>query len=77
LIGLTLANVTTGGIKVSVYHQNGATNTYIVKDALIYPGTTFVAIGGSHKIVLTESDKVYAVSDTASSVDAIMSLVEI
>lgn len=78
LIGLTVANVTTSAIYVDIYHKDGSANdTYIVKAAPIPSGGTLVAVGGDQKVVMTTGDSIAVVSDTASSADVIMSLLEI
>ena len=79
VIGLTCANVTsTSHIKVSirVYDNSGTAHYYVVKNAEIYEGSALVAVGGDQKLVLETSDIVKIVSDTASSVDTIISVME-
>ena len=79
VIGLTCANVTsTSPIKVSirVYDNSGTAHYYVVKNAEIYEGSALVAVGGDQKLVLETSDIVKIVSDTASSVDTIISVME-
>ena len=77
LIRMTLANVTSGVINVTVQLINGGTTTHIVKDAPIPTGGALVAVGGDQKIVLITGDKVTITSNTASSCDVIMSFLEI
>ena len=76
-IGLTIANTTSSAITTDIYVTRSATNYYMVKGAVIQPGTTFVAIGGDQKLVLTASDILYVVSNTATSADAILSVLNI
>jgi|TARA_R110002110_G_scaffold195633_1_gene405142 hypothetical protein len=79
VIGLTCANVTsTSPIKVSirVYDNSATAYYYVVKNAEIYEGSSLVAVGGDQKLVLETSDIVRIVSDTASSVDTIISVME-
>ena len=79
VIGLTCANVTsTSPIKVSirVYDSSGSAYFYIVKNAEIYEGGALVAVGGDQKLVLETGDLIRVVSDTASSVDTIVSVME-
>ena len=79
VIGLTCANVTsTSPIKVSirVYDSSGSAYFYIVKNAEIYEGGALVAVGGDQKLVLETGDIVKVTSDTASSVDTIISVME-
>ena len=77
LIGMTLANVTSGVINVTVQLINCSDTTHIVKDAPIPTGGSLVAVGGDQKIVLMTSDKITVTSNTASSCDVIMSFLEI
>ena len=79
VIGLTCANVTsTSPIKVSirVYDDSGSAYFYVVKNAEIYGGGALVAVGGDQKLVLETGDIVRVSSDTASSVDTIISVME-
>tara|TARA_R110002020_G_scaffold250915_3_gene464813 strand:- start:1106 stop:1441 length:336 start_codon:yes stop_codon:yes gene_type:complete len=79
VIGLTCANVTsTSPIKVSirVYDDSGSAYFYVVKNAEIYEGGALVAVGGDQKLVLETGDIVRVSSDTASSVDTIISVME-
>ena len=79
VIGLTCANITsTSPIKVSirVYDNSGTAHYYIVKNAEVFAGGTLVAVGGDQKLVLEASDIIKVVSDTASSVDTIVSVLQ-
>ena len=77
LIGMTLANVTSGVISVTVQLINGSDTTHIVKDAPIPTGGSLIVVGGDQKIVMIPNDKVTITSNTASSCDVIMSFLEI
>ena len=77
LIGMTLANVTSGVISVTVTLNDGSNTTNIVKDAPIPTGGSLIVVGGDQKIVLMTGDKVIVTSKTASSADVIMSFLEI
>jgi hypothetical protein len=72
LIGINMANVTANAITVSVYITN-TNNFYIVKDMVIPSGSAY-----SHeaKINVLAGDRLYFVSDTASSLDVIVSYVQ-
>jgi len=74
--GITLANRTASAITVDLDHYDGATATYIIKDAPIPVGGTLV-VGEGQRIVMEVSDQIRVTSDTASSVDATMSILEI
>ena len=79
LIGMTLANVTSGVISVTVQliNTDGPVITHIVKDAPIPTGGSLIVVGGDQKIVLLEEDKITITSNTADSVDVVMSFLEI
>jgi hypothetical protein len=77
LIGMTLANVTSGVISVTTTLNDGTNTTHIVKDAPIPTGGSLVVLGGDQKVVLMTGDKIIVTSNTASSVDVIMSFLEI
>ena len=77
LIGMTLANVTSGVISVTATLNDGSNTTLIVKDAPIPTGGSLVVLGGDQKVVLMTGDKIIVTSNTASSCDVIMSFLEI
>ena len=77
LIGMTMANITSGVINVTATLNDGTTTTHIVKDAPIPTGGSLILLGGDQKVVLMTGDKIIVTSNTASSVDVIMSFLEI
>ncbi len=77
LIGMTLANITSGVISVTATLNDGSNTTHIVKDAPIPTGGSLVVLGGDQKVVLMTGDKIIITSNTASSADVIMSFLEI
>jgi hypothetical protein len=77
VIGMTIANIVTTPIYVSVFLNSGMANTYLVKNAIVPVGGSLVPIGGDQKVVLEQNDSLYVVSDTASSADIILSALEI
>ena len=77
LIGMTVANITSGVIAVTVTLGDGTNTTNIVKTAPIPTGGSLVVLGGDQKVVLMTGDKITVTSDTASSADVIMSFLEI
>ena len=74
VIGIVLANVTTSQIKATV--QLDAAGTHIIKDVPIPAGTSLDALPG--KIVLdgTTNYNIVVSSDTASSLDCVVSVLE-
>jgi hypothetical protein len=77
VIGMTVANTTSSAITVDVYITRSASNYYVVKGALVQPGTSFVPVGGDQKVVLTASDAFVVVSSAATSADVIVSVLNI
>ena len=77
LIGLTAANLLTSAITVDIMLNDGANDTYVVKNAPIPAGGTLVAVGGDQKVVMETGDSIKVVSNTATSCDVIISLLEI
>ena len=73
LIGLNMANVTANAITISVYIQASSANYYVIKDMTIPSGSAFTH---DSKIVLLSGDRLFFVSDTATSLDVIASYVE-
>lgn len=77
VIGLTVANTTSSQITCDVYVTRSAVDYYVVKGAAVQAGTSFVASGGDQKLVLKTSDALKVVTNTASSADVFLSVLEI
>tara|TARA_R110000803_G_scaffold122577_1_gene190580 strand:- start:273 stop:602 length:330 start_codon:yes stop_codon:yes gene_type:complete len=78
IIGLTVANIAAAQILVDVQlTNNDGDNVYLVKDAPVPVGSSLVAVGGEQKVVLEAADTITVTSDTASSADVAMSILEI
>ena len=77
IIGLTIANTAATAIEVDATLNDGTNDFYIVKAAPVPVGSSIVIIGGDQKVVLMPGDSVKVRSDTATSADAIMSILEI
>lgn len=78
VIGLACANVTASQIQVDAYLEapNGDT-VYLIKDAPVPSGGSLIIVGGDQKVVMETGDKIKLVSDTATSLDVVMSILEI
>ncbi len=80
MIGAVLANITSGQIKVDLQIVTASTvgenadDVYLVKDLPIPTGSSFELIEG--KVVLEAGDIIKVESDTASSLDVAMSVLE-
>lgn len=77
VIGMSVANITTSPVTVDVYITISAANYYLVKAATVPVGGSLVPIGGDQKLVLESGDALKVVSSAASSVDVIVSTLEI
>lgn len=77
VIGLAVSNVTASQILIEASVYDGANDTYLIKDAPVPSGGSLVIIGGDQKVVLEVGDSIRIKSDTASSVDVVMSILEI
>ena len=76
IVGINLANTSTQAIQASVYIQNGGVNYYLIKDAPIPTGGALQVLDGGAKFVVQSGDRLYAVSDTATSLDVWVSAVD-
>ena len=73
VVGINLSNTTDNMILADAYLSDGTNNHYIVKEASI-PSGSAIHIGG--KFVVASGDRLYFKSDTASSLDVIVSYVQ-
>lgn len=76
VIGLSISNISNTSINVAAELTNSAASVNIIKSAPIPPGSTLVIVGGDQKVVMQVGDSIQVKSDTATSVDAILSLLE-
>ena len=78
VIGLTVANIVASDITVDVVvtDTSGGTSVYLLKGATVPVGGALVPVGGDQKIVLEATDIIKITSDTASSADVIVSVLE-
>lgn len=77
VIGLSVANISAATVEVDISLNDGTNDTYLIKGAPVLPGASLVVSGGDQKIVLVTNDSVKVKSNTASSVDAVMSILEL
>lgn len=77
IIGMTIANITGNNVNADVKVTAGGVTVYVVKGALIPAGGALVPVGGDQKVVLEAADKITVVSDTVSSLDVLLSVLEI
>lgn len=77
VIGLSVCNTTAAPVTVSVTVNDGANDTYLVKGAGIPVGQSLIPIGGDEKVVLITGDSIKVQSSAATSLDVVMSILEI
>ena len=76
IIGISVSNIVGSTILVDVYINDGSNNIYLVKSAPIPSGGALQVLGGGAKYVVQSGDRLYVVSDTASSADVWVSVVD-
>jgi hypothetical protein len=79
VIGMSVANVTTSNINVSVTltSNSQAKTVYLVKNANVTANGSLVLIGGEQKVVMSALDTLTVVSTAATSADVVVSVLEI
>jgi hypothetical protein len=75
-VGMTLANTTTSSVTASVTLTSGATTVYIIKNTTIPAGNS-LSILGDGKFIVEQNDVVQVISSASSSVDVLLSVVEV
>ena len=76
IVGISVSNVTTSAINVSVYINDGSNDIHLVKDAPITAGGALQVVDGGAKFVVKSGDALKVISDTASSADVWVSAVD-
>ena len=78
IIGLNVANVCQSLVEVSITFTDSAGVTgYFLKSVQIPPNTSLKAITNGEKLILAEQCGLRIVSNTASSIDVVVSYAEI
>ena len=76
IIGISVSNIVGSTILVDVYINDGSNDIYLVKSAPIPSGGALQVMDGGAKVVVQSGDRMYVVSDTASSADVWVSVVD-
>ena len=76
VIGIRCCNVLTTTIKADVKIAKGGADYFLAKGVVIPPNSAIELIQGGAKIVLANGDVLEAVSDTASSLDVVLSYID-
>ena len=74
---MAVSNITATQVLISATVNDGSNDTHLIKDAPVPSGSSIVIVGGDQKVVLETADSVKVVSSAASSVDVVMSILEI
>jgi hypothetical protein len=78
IIGLSVANIVASQITIDVQLENSdGDNIYLVKAAPVPVGSALVVVGGDQKVVMEASDVLKVTTNTASSGDVALSILEI
>jgi len=79
VLGLSFTNVTGSIILVSVQLQDtvASTTAYFVQNVIVPPNTSVRLINGGERLVLGASTNVIVTGNTTSSLDMVLSYVEI
>ena len=76
VIGIRLCNIVATSITVYVYITNTATNYYLARGVNIPSNSAIELIQGGAKIVMANGDTLNVKSDTASSLDTVLSYID-
>ena len=79
VIGLSLTNTTSSILQVSIQLNDtiASTTAYFISNVTIPPNNSLRVINGGERLVLGPSTQVKITSNAASSIDLVMSYVEI
>ena len=77
VIGLSVSNTTSSAVDIDAALNDGSNDFYIVKNCPLPSGSTVVLVGGDQKVVMEENDLIKVKSSAYSSIDVVMSILEI
>lgn len=80
IIGLSVANRSTTTqiyVDVTAVDVSGSKTIYLVRNVPVPVGGSLVVVGGEQKLVLETGDYIQVVSNTASTADVAISIMEI
>lgn len=77
IIGMSVANTTASPITADVYLTISAVDYYLIKSGVVPVGGSLVVVGGDQKVVLEATDALKVVTSSATSADAVASVLEI
>jgi len=78
VIGYTVTNVVETNITVDLFMRDtDSTEVYLLKNTTIEPGQAIVPVGGEQKLVVLPNQELCVRTNTASSADVTVSVLEI
>ena len=77
VIGMSVANTTGSDVTADIALFDGANATYLGKTIPIPTGGALVMFGGEQKLVMVTGDSIQVTSSAATSLDVVMSILEI
>lgn len=76
IVGVNISNTTGSAVNASVYITNSTLDYYLIKNAPIPAGSALQVIDGGAKIIVQSGDALKIISDTATSLDTVVSTVD-
>ena len=76
VVGISLSNVLGTPINATCYINDGSSDISLITTAPIPTGSSLQVLDGGAKFVMASGDRLYVQSDTASSIDAYVSIVD-
>ena len=76
VVGISLSNVLGTAINATAYINDGSSDISIITTAPIPTGSSLQVLDGGAKFVMQSGDRLYVQSDTASSIDVYVSIVD-
>ena len=76
LVGIHITNKSSSQALVDVYINDGSADIYLADEVPIPSGSALQLLDGGAKVVAISGDRLYVKSNTASSLDCIVSIVD-
>lgn len=76
IISIRLANTVGSTVNADCFVRNGSTDYYIIKTVPIISGGSIELIDGGSKIIMKNGDELFVKSDTTTSVDCAVGIVD-
>lgn len=77
VVGMTVSNIISHDVTANVFVHSAGSSAAIIKNATVEYGSALVPVGALQKVVLTNGDYITVQSSDASSLDVIVSVLEI